>query len=268
VLLAPSSGALRLFERQLRLDIGAHSSVRVPSVATVPTAPFIGEMQPAPVLQGALSATTLGPTRKILILAALTEELETASSPENASAIIGHILGAAAAKGLDAVALDSNPDDGVRPAGLLYGVTPLVTGAGAGLDAIVADIGAMAAAMAAANVDPESMTIVAAPRQATTLRLLAGPKFTNEIFGTTGLADGTVIGFARGAVASSFEGTPVVETAKGVTVHMSDTPTAVVSGTPTHSMFQMGQVGLRLRQRGSWAVVAPGGVQRVNNVNW
>jgi hypothetical protein len=30
------------------------------------------------------------------------------------------------------------------------------------------------------------MVIVAAPRQATPLRLLAGPRFTNEIFGTTG----------------------------------------------------------------------------------
>jgi hypothetical protein len=38
----------------------------------------------------------------------------------------------------------------------------------------------------AANVDPEGMVIVAAPRQATPLRLLAGPRFTNEIFGTTG----------------------------------------------------------------------------------
>src|SRR5262245_561000 len=72
VLLAPSSAALRLFETQLRLTLGQNATVRVPSVATPPVAVFVPELSPGPVLQGVLGAASLGPTKKILILAAIT----------------------------------------------------------------------------------------------------------------------------------------------------------------------------------------------------
>jgi hypothetical protein len=265
-LIAPSSAALRLFETQLHISLGQNSSVRIPNVAVPPVAAFVPELSPGPVLQATLSATTLGPTRKILILATLTEELERAS-PETASVVIGYILAASAAKAIDTTAFDANAGDDIRPPGLLHNVTPLTAATGGGITAIATDIGNMAAAMAAANIDPENMIIVAAPKQATTLRLLAGPQFTNEIFGTVGLPDKTIVGIARDAVASSFEGVPTIETTKGATIHVAD-PAAVVMSSPTTSLYQQAQVGVKLRQRGSWAVVAPGGVQAVSNVTW
>jgi hypothetical protein len=191
VLLAPQSAALQLFQGQLRLSLGPEATLRVPNIGTPPTAPFVAELAPAPVVQGVLSGTTLGPTKKILIISALTEELQAASA-EAASVVIGHILAASAAKSIDATAFDANIGDDVRPPGLLYGVTPITASTGSGLTAIAGDLGAMAKAMADANVDPENFVIVAAPRQAVTLRLLAGPSFNYEILSSTGLPDKTV----------------------------------------------------------------------------
>jgi len=271
VLLAPSSAALRLFETQLRLTLGQNSTVRVPSVATPPVAAFVPELSPGPVLQGALAATPLGPTKKILILAAITEELQQASG-DTAATIIGNILGASAAKSIDATAFDANAGDDTRPPGLLHGVVPLAataaTGPGGKVDAIVDDLGNIVAAMTAANVDPEGFVICASPREAVTLRLLAGPRFDNEIFGTTGLPDKTIAAFARGGVASDFEGTPAVEVAKSPAIVFANPAGAAVGTAPTKSLYQEASIGLKLRQRGCWIVSTPGAVQTIANVSW
>jgi hypothetical protein len=267
VLLAPSSGALRLFGEQTKLTLGQNSTVRVPGVGTPPVAPFVPELSPGPLLQGALAAATLGPVRKLLVLAAITEELQQASG-DTASAIIENILASSVAKSLDATAFDTNAGDTIRPAGLLHGVTPIAATSGGGFNAIAGDLGGMAKAMADNFVDPEGMIIVAAPREATTLRLLAGPRFDNQIFGTTGLPDKQIAAFARGAIASSFEGTPSVELSKHATLHYSDTPGPVVASGPTTSLFQQAHIGIKLRQRGCWVVTTPGAVQTIAGVSW
>jgi hypothetical protein len=85
--LAPSSAALQLFERGLQLDLAGITTIRIPNFASLPPAPiFIGEGKPAPNVHWTFDATVLGPARKVLILAAVTGELETAT-PESASAL-------------------------------------------------------------------------------------------------------------------------------------------------------------------------------------
>jgi hypothetical protein len=154
VLLAPSSAALRLFDAQLKLTLGANATVRIPSVSVPPVAPFVSELSPGPMLQATLAATSLGPTRKLLLLSAISEELEHAS-PETASVVIGHILAASAAKSIDATAFDSNAGDDVRPPGLLHNIVPIAATAGGGAAAMAADISNLAQAMAVANTDPD-----------------------------------------------------------------------------------------------------------------
>lgn len=51
---------------------------------------FIGEFLPAPVVQFVLDKTTVEP-RKILILAAVSSELENASA-DTAAAVVGRVL--------------------------------------------------------------------------------------------------------------------------------------------------------------------------------
>jgi hypothetical protein len=267
VLLAPQSAALRLFRLQLQITLGSNATTKIPNVATAPVAPFVAELAAAPVVQPALGAVTLGPTRKILIVSAFTEELESASGPDAASIVIAHILSAAAARSIDNAAFDANPDDGVRPAGLLNGIASLTPTTGGGLAAITADIAGMAGAITNAGVDPENFVLVASPPEAVKLRLLSGPQFDYEILGSTGMPAKSIAAFARGTIASSFEGMPVVETAKGATLHYDTVPGPVVASTPTRSLFQQGQIAVRLRQRGTWVRCAPG-VALVSNVTW
>lgn len=273
--LAPQSAALRLFSASMTLDMDGVSLVKVPHPATVPVPIFIAEGAPAPVSQISFVATDVGPVRKILILAAVTAELERAT-PDTASAIIGRVLANAVTKSLDAIAFGTAAADSAKPAGLLFNVTPLTASTGTGLVAAAADIGAMAAAMAAVGVDPEGMIIVAAPKQATALRLLSGPNFDNPIFGTTGLANGTVAAFAQGAVAAAFDGAPSIERSKQPALHFEDT-TPLAIGTPgspntiaapTRSLWQTDAIGIRVRADATWAVVAPGGAQVVTGTNW
>jgi hypothetical protein len=90
--LAPSSAALALFQLGLMLDLTGASTIRIPSVAGFPVQPlFVGEGLPAPNVQGDFSSTVLGPARKILLLSAVTREVES-TTPETASAVIGRAL--------------------------------------------------------------------------------------------------------------------------------------------------------------------------------
>ena len=83
--LAPSSAALRLFERGLKLDLSGVNTIRIPNISTWPQQPnFVREGAPAPTVQRGLGRTIIGPARKILVMSATTGELETAT-PETAS---------------------------------------------------------------------------------------------------------------------------------------------------------------------------------------
>jgi len=90
--LAPSSAALQLFERGLKLDLNGVNTIRIPNIATWEPQPiFVPEGGAGPTVQWGLGRTIVGPSRKILIMAATTGELENAT-PETASAIIGRLL--------------------------------------------------------------------------------------------------------------------------------------------------------------------------------
>jgi hypothetical protein len=273
--LAPQSAALRLFGAGMQLDMAGINSVRVPHGITVPVPLFVPEAAPASVVQISLAATVVGPVRKILILSAVTNELESAT-PETASTVIGQVLANASTQSLDAIAFGTAAADSAQPAGLLNGLSPLTASADSGLLAMSADLGAMAGAMAAAGVDPEGMILVAAPQQAVALKLLAGPKFDSQVFGSTGLADGTVAAFAQGAVAAAFDGAPQVETSIEPCVYFEDsTPQAISTpgspntvAAPTRSAYQQDMTVIRVRAKATWAVIAPGGAQVIQNVKW
>ena len=84
--LAPSSAALALFQLGTALNLEGANTIRIPAFANMPVQPvFVEEGKPAPNVQWNFAAdTVLGPVRKILMLAAVTEELENCT-PETAS---------------------------------------------------------------------------------------------------------------------------------------------------------------------------------------
>jgi len=272
--LAPMSASARLFVRCLQIDLAGISKVRVPYAAVAPQPGFIAEGGSAPVSQFSLAGVEVGPARKILIMAAVTGELEKATR-ETASTIVGNALANAVAKTVDAAAFDDVAADTTRPAGLLYNVTPLTAAAtGTIAEMIAADIAALATAIADADISADDMVVVAAPAQAATLRVLA-PSFANLIIGTTALAAGTVVGIAPAGVAVGYSGAPEIETSKQGLIHSEDT-TPLAIGTagspptvaaPTRSAFQSDLIVIRVRARCAWAAL-PGAVQFIETVGW
>jgi len=113
--LAPMSASARLFVRCLQIDLAGISKVRVPYAAVAPQPGFIAEKGSAPVSQFSLAGVEVGPARKILIMAAVTGELEKATR-ETASTIVGNALANAVAKTVDAAAFDDVAADTTRPA--------------------------------------------------------------------------------------------------------------------------------------------------------
>lgn len=270
--LAPSSAALQLFERGLKLDLAGITTIRIPNIANLPPAPiFVGEGKPAPNVRWAFDATVLGPTRKVLILAAVTGELENAT-PDSSAALVGRVLADSANKSIDAVAFGTAAADEDQPAGLLHGVTPIAAAAD-GPDAMVEDLGALTGAIGEAGVDTTEAVFVASPREATIIKTKVGPKFDYPILSTLGLPAKTVACFAPAAVASAYQDAPQIETSKTATVHLEDgSPLDIVGSDgalalPTKTAFQTDLISIRVRARAAWAVT-PGGAQVINNVNW
>jgi|SRR5262245_15841450 len=270
-LLAPRSAAFALFAHGLTLPVDSkHPTVRVPHVASVPPAQFIPEGFPAPVVKLTLATFEVGPPKKILILAATTRELQDAS-PEDATQIIGRVLAASAERGIDSVAFSGAAATDAAPAGLLYGVTPITATAGGGSHAMVSDIAALAAALAANGINPAGMVLVLATKQAITLKLSASPRFDLPIIEASTLPDGTVAAFAPDGIVSAYEGSPSFEIGIDAALHFANTPANIVDGgtpaTPTRSLYQEDVVGIRCRARATWAA-APGAVQVINGAVW
>jgi hypothetical protein len=69
----------------------------------------------------------------------VSNELENAT-PQTASAVIGRVLSDIANRSIDATAFGSAAADSTKPAGLLFGTTPLGAAA-AGPDAMASDLG-------------------------------------------------------------------------------------------------------------------------------
>jgi hypothetical protein len=273
--LAPQSAASRLFDRCLKLDFSAAHQFLIPYPSLLPVPIFIGEGQPMPMVQASLGSAIVGPTRKILLGSAVSNELEFCT-PENASVIIGRILCDHTSRNFDHYVFDDVAADDSRPAGLLNGVTALAPTAGGGSNAMTMDVANIAAAVAAAGGNADNVVFIANAAQATTLRLLSGPNFTNLVLGTSGIADGTIVGVDPLAIATGYAGLPTVETAHHATAHFEDAnpqplgtsgaPNMVAA--PTRSGWQTSTLFLKIRMQATWATLMPGAVQVVENVTW
>lgn len=270
--LAPSSAALALFQMGLALNLEGVSTIRIPSVAGLPVRPvFVDEGQPAPTVQWNFAAdTVLGPARKILLLSAVSKELEN-STPETASAVIGRVLADCANGSIDATAFGTTAADDATPAGLLHGVTPIAAAA-AGPDAMYEDLGNLTGAIGAAGIDPTGAVFVTGPREATIIKAKVGAKFDFPVLMTLALPSKSVAAFAPAGVSSGYQDQPQIETSDKPALHFEDTDQTDISGTggaaaPVKSLFQTNLIAIKVRANCAWAV-ASGAAQVIAAVNW
>jgi hypothetical protein len=225
------------------------------------------------VLTWSFVKNALGPVRKILVFAGVSEELESAS-PQNASQVIGRVLSDATNKSVDAICFDANAGTAVRPPGLLNDLTPITPASGTSKwENQNDDLAAMIGAIGDAGIDPSDAILVAHPREAALIRLRSGD-LDNDVLMSIGVPKGTVICIAPQGIASGYQGPPDIQTSKEPTLHReSTTPLPIVSASPTTvaapstSFFQSFLLAIRVRAEAAWCA-APGSVQFVQNVSW
>ena len=133
--LAPASiyAQLSLRPGAIRATIAGRSGIKVPTRAPSPTlsAPFVGEGQPIPVRQMALSTAALTP-KKASVISEFSEEMMQYSMPSIENVIFAAVSYDTAVS-IDGVLLDANPATAIRPAGILNGVVATPATAGGGL---------------------------------------------------------------------------------------------------------------------------------------
>jgi hypothetical protein len=264
--LAPKSAASKLFEISQPIDLSGINSILFPLPGTLPTASFVAEGAPIPVLQGTLSAAMrVGPVRKLALISPLTEELESASA-QTASVIFERILEVGISRGLDAALFSANAATAISPAGLLNGTTPLPAGT-----TMAEDLGHLVEAVANAGYDPEEGVFIASDPQALAIRLVAGPQFQYTIIGCRALPPKSVMAVDSAALAFAYAGYPETVAKRETTLHFADAPLPIVNAgvaaSPSMSTWQCGTLAIRTKAMVAWAAGA-GSIAWTTGVAW
>jgi hypothetical protein len=258
-----SAGA-DLIARGTRVDMTGIAQLTVPGrlVNAAAAGAWVPESASIPVRSQSITSGAVLEPRKLAVIATMTSEIAMSS---NVEAVTRALLSESAGLALDAAMFSPNADDGAHPAGLLHNVTPLTPTAGGGVAAMTGDLSALAGALAAAGGGRDAALIVN-PAQATSLKLMAGPRFDVPILASAGVPAKTVVLIEASSLVSGFSAIPEFETSSVALLHMEDAAPADW-GTPMKSMFQADSFALKMILKGTWAMRSPH-VAVVNNVTW
>jgi HK97 family phage prohead protease len=283
--LDPSAIFPRLSPLGTALTFGPGSaSIKIPSRATTPSigGSFVAEGAPIPVRRLGLTSIILIP-HKVGVISAFSREIAQYSNP----AIEGIIRAGIAddtAINIDGLLLDAVAESTTRPAGLTNGVAGITAATGGGYGAILKDIKALSAPFYAVNAG-RNLVLLLNPSNALELSMAPGPdgtfgwsgQFTNRftVLESTNVPVNHVY-MIDAADFVSVSGTPEFDVSEVATLHMEDTTplnigTAGAPATiaaPTQSMFQTGQVAIRMLANVTWAMRRTGMVQHIVTVNW
>jgi hypothetical protein len=277
--LAPDAASSKLLAMGAQIDLTGISSVRLPYIgyAGRPAEPmFVAEGQPAPVPNLSTSGAILGPVSKVLVIAGISGELQSASA-ETAERVIAKALSISVEQSQDAALFSTNPAvEGTSPAGILNGATHVTSAGGTGGAASVADdLGLLAATISGHGISIDDLIYVAGASIATKIRTLAGPFFQDVVLSSAAIPDGEIIAVVPQGLACGYVGEVQVETSIAATLHFEDsaplpiasvgTPNVVAA--PTHGAFQQFLIAVKLRGRMTWAV-QPNAVAYMTGVTW
>ena len=227
--------------------------------ADAPTLTFIAEGVARPVVDTTVDGLTVEPKFAGLAMI-LTKKLLGAS---NAEAIVGFLLRQAASRALDTTLFSAVAGDAARPAGLLYGLSPLANSPTMGddletlVDAITASGGG------------SDVIFVTSPGRA--IRARSAATVDLPIYGSSVLPSSKFIAIDAAALFYSFAEAQI-RTSNAATVSMRDDPGPLVSGTgtvsgPIRSLYQTAAVGLMVELMLGFTA-APGCVAFIQDPQW
>jgi hypothetical protein len=277
--LAPDYASSKLLAMGNQFDLTGINSFRLPFIGYTgrPASPrFVAEGQPAPVSNLATSAAILGPVCKVVILAAVSGELQSGSA-ETAERVIGEALAISVEQSQDAALFSTNAAvPGTSPAGLLNGLTPLTSvGSTGGAAAVADDLGLLAGTISHHGIGIDDLIFITTASIATKIRTLAGPFFQDVVLSSAAIPDGEIIAIVPQGLATGYSGEVKIETSIAATLHFESatplpigtvgTPNTVAA--PTHNAFQEYLILVQIRGRMAWAV-QPNAVCYMTGVAW
>ena len=272
-MLAPASASARLLAMARPLDLAGLQAIRLPYIGLAgrPPVPFVVEGAPGSVIDLMISAVTLGPTSKLLILSALTREMAAASA-SNAEVIIGDAIAVSAAQSLDAALFSANAATPSAPAGLLYNVTPIASAGTKSVQGVSDDLALLAGAIGDNGINADDAVFITTPTLATKIKILSSPKFTNTVMSSSSLAAGVVIALVPQGLATGFSGAVEVSASNEATVNFETVPAEIVDGagmpaSPVYNAYQQDMTILRIRGDCAWTM-HPGAIAEVTGAAW
>jgi hypothetical protein len=266
--LTPVSAAAALLSRGLQLRFDGLASISLPTI-TQGQAGWVGQGKPVPVTQYVTAPGVKLEPHKFGLAAVLTREMVESS---NAEAAVRAVLTEGAALGLDTALFSANAGTPDSPPGLLYGVAPTTASTASPLsDAMMADLATLGGAIA--RVAGDDIIFVAAPEQATSLRLWV-ENLDYPVLASKALAAKTVIAIAPAALVSGFAPLPEIIARTDPALHMDTAPAEIV-GTggavaqpSVISLFQTDRIGLRMLMPAAWALRASNAIAWMNSTAW
>jgi hypothetical protein len=267
--LTPLSAGADLLMRGVGLNFDGAAQLNVPGIA-IPTADFVAEGAPIPVVQAPTSA---GPTLtpfKLAVISSLTREMLVSS---NAETMVRQVLIESTGPAIDKVLFSANAAGTDRPAGLLHGIAALTPSTSTGkYEATADDLQALVLAIAPVSGNGQ-IVMVASPDAAAAVRLRLPQAVDWPVLTSSSLAPKTAIMIATNAVVSAVEGTPLIDASQVAEFHRNTVPAEIVTSggtvaTPVGSLFQTDEIALRMRWPITWALRDARGLSWTQNVNW
>ena len=283
---------LQLAGMGARYTFGNAGVLKIPVRANTPNLAgnWTAEGGAKPVKRASFTTVSLSPT-KLSVISTFTEEMATYSA-QSIEQIIRQAMSDDTSMALDSYLIDAVAfSAGVRPAGLLAGVTPITASAATpATAAMVADLKALVGAIIAAG-GGRAIAIIMNPAQALSLgfaqtttgdflfedRQEAGSKFGVRFIVSASCPVGRVIAVDAADFASAQGDAPRFAVSTDATLHEEDTtPLALASGpqgtavvaTPMRSLFQTDAVAVRMSLYVSWVMRRAGMVQTIASVSW
>ena len=254
--------------------------LKIPVRANTPTlaGAWTGEGAAKPVKKMSFSTVTLSPT-KLSVISTFSEEMATYGMP-SIEGIIRQAMSDDTGIALDSYLIDNvAASAGIRPAGLLNGVTPITASAATpATAAMVADLKALVGAITAAGGGGRGpIAILINPAQALSLAFAqtttgdflfqdqtqAGSKFGVRFIVSATVPAGRVIAVDAADFATALGDAPRFAVSTEATLHEEDTtPLALGTGAqgsgvlavPMRSLFQTDAVAIRMSLYVSWAM--------------
>lgn len=275
----------------VRYTFGNSAVLKIPVRTTTNTLAgnWVGEGAPKPVRRASFATVSMSPT-KLAVISTFTEEMAAYSTPA-IEGIIRQAMSDDTGIALDTYLIDAVAGTvGVRPPGLLNGVTPITASAATPpTAAMVADLKALVNAIVAAG-GGRNIAILINPAQALSLgfaqtttgdflftdRAEAGSKFGVRFIVSATVPAGKVIAVDAADFATANGDAPRFAVSTEATLHEEDTTPLALSATgtpnvvaaPMRSLFQTDAVAIRMSLYVSWIMRRAGMVQTIAAVSW